>query len=122
MISTAGIYVGTVLAFLIADRIAPIPFTPFVWIYKALTKETFIHPWHPVMVFIIAVSSFVLAGVTRLIWADWGLHTFWPLLLILIFPHLLFGAMPLANKITQGHDYSVVIGLILFWISLPFQP
>lgn len=113
------LYGITILVFNIAARIAPLPLIPIVWAYKAVTREAFIHPWHPALVFINVVASCILAELTMMLFASMGYGVFWPIPVGLILLNLWSGAK--ASIAAQGQCYSIVIAMLVFLATLPFR-
>ena len=119
IIWTVLVYALTIAVLSIATRIAPRVFVPIVLLYKAITKQEFLHSWHPAFVFINVVASCAVVEIAILILKTWGYATVWPLPVSLILINLYVGALP--SMPTKAMSYSIVIAMLIILARLPFR-
>lgn len=111
------VYVISLVAFCVGAFIVPMLLAPVVWVYKAITKEHYIHATHPVFFMTIVAGSVVLLHLTRYTWAQFGYNTGWLFPTIVAITHILFGIAPNANLPNRAQASGTVCGVVIYALS-----
>lgn len=110
------VYIVTIVAFCIGAWVLAFLFFPIDMLIKAITRKAFIAPTDPIFIVPFVASAVVLMYLIEFVWHKIGYEAGWPLIVILIAIHLIFGSAKGANQANQAQAWGTVVGIGIYGV------